>query len=57
MKTYKVYYQEVVKHMFYIAAESEHEAETELYKAADNGELDFSYGEVADSEITLIEEI
>ena len=54
-KTYRVTYVEELVHTFYVDADSLEEAEKEFNKLSANGELDFSYGEVVDSTITIEE--
>ena len=55
MKTYRVFYKEVIEHMFYVDAESEHDVVDEFNKLVDNGEIDFSNGEIVHSDIEYIE--
>lgn len=54
-KTYKVTYVEKLVHTFYIDADSLEEAEEEFEKLGYEGKLDFSDGEVYDSEFTIQE--
>lgn len=56
MKTFKVIYKERLAHEFYIDAESRTEAEREFYRKANNGEIDFSNGEVCDTHMNIVEE-
>lgn len=56
MKTYKVIYNEVITHSFQVEANSEEEAETEFKRMSDNGELDFSYGEITDTSFEIYED-
>ena len=55
-KIYKVTYIEELVHTFYVDADSLEEAEKEFNKLSCNGELDFSYGEVCDTTITIQED-
>ena len=57
MKTFKVVYQEVLVHEFYIEAETETEVNDKFVEMANKCELDFSDGEVESSEIIKIEEV
>lgn len=57
MKTFKVIYQEVLVHEFYIDAETESAVNDKFVAMANEGELDFSHGEIESSEITDIKEI
>ena len=56
MKTFKIEYREVVLHTFYVDAETEDDAVEKFGEMASNGELDFSDGWVAESDITDIKE-
>ena len=53
MKTYKVIYKEVLLHEFMVEASSREEAEQEFERLAYAGEIDFSDGEVVDTEIII----
>lgn len=55
MKTYKIIYNEVVSHVFYVDADSKDDAEEKFEAMADNGELDYSDGEVIDTETKIYE--
>ena len=55
MKTYKVTYKETLVHTFYIEADNIEDAEDTFDRFVDHGEVDFSDGELVDSEI-MIEE-
>lgn len=55
MKTYKIIYNEVISHVFYVDANNEDEAEKKFESMANNGELDYSDGEVADTETKIYE--
>lgn len=55
MKTYKIIYTESLFHVFYVDANSKEEAEEEFERLAENGELDFSGGDVYDRRIESIE--
>ena len=57
MKTYKIIYTESLVHAFYIKANSKEEAEEEFERLGNNGELDFSDGEVYDTNIESITEV
>lgn len=56
MKTYRVFYKETIEHVFYVDAESESDVVDKFNKLVDNGEIDFSYGEIVHSDIEYIEE-
>lgn len=56
MKTYKVTYKETLVHTFYIEADNIEDAEDAFDRFVDHGEVDFSDGELVDSEITIEEE-
>lgn len=53
MKTYKVIYREVLHHEFEVEANSREEAEKEFERLANAGEIDFSYGDVVDTETII----
>lgn len=55
MKTYKIIYNEVVSHVFYVDADGKGEAEGKFEEMASNGELDYSDGEVIDTETKIYE--
>ena len=55
MKTYEVIYNEVITHSFRVDANSEEEAEAEFKRMLDDGELDFSYGEITDTSFEIYE--
>ena len=56
MKTYKVTYKETLIHTFYVDANNEEEAE-EIFKAQSMaGELDFSDGEIDETEYIIEED-
>ena len=57
MNTYKIIYTESLYHEFYVDAESEDDAREKFELQSENGELDFSDGEVYDSGIEFIEEV
>ena len=57
MKTYKIIYTESLYHEFYVDAESKDEAREKFNHQSENGELDFSDGEVYDAGIESIEEV
>jgi hypothetical protein len=54
-KKYTIIYNETVTHWFDVEAESEEEALDEFNFQVDNGEIDFSRGEVTDSSINIVE--
>lgn len=54
--TFKVTYVEHLVHTFYVEADTEEEAEAKFNELANNGELDFSDGEVCDTETMYIKE-
>ncbi len=55
MNTYKITYTEKLVHTFYIEADSIEDAEDTFNNFVDHGEVDFSDGELVDSDI-MIEE-
>ena len=55
MKTYKIIYHEIVSHIFYVDADNKDEAEEKFEAMAYNGELDYSDGEVIDTETKIYE--
>lgn len=54
-KRYTIIYNETITHWFDVEAESEEEALDEFNFQVDNGEIDFSRGEVTDSSIEVVE--
>lgn len=54
MNTYKIIYTESLCHEFYVDAASENEAREKFTRQSENGELDFSNGEVYDSGVKNI---
>ena len=57
MSTYKIIYTESLYHEFYVDAESENDAREKFARQSENGELDFSNGEVYDSGVKNIFEV
>jgi hypothetical protein len=57
MKTFRVTYKEVIVHEFYVDAETESEVNDRFSEMADEGELDWSHGELDSGDIDYIEEI
>ena len=57
MGIYKIIYTEFLRHEFYVDAESENEAREKFARQSENGELDFSNGEVCDSWVKNIFEV
>lgn len=57
MKTFKVLYKEIIVHEFFIDAESAAEIDEKFVEMANDGELDFSHGEIESSDIIEIEEV
>ena len=55
MAIYDVYFTERFVHHFVYEAESKEKAEEEFWNDLDNGCIDFSRGEVFDSELTFSE--
>jgi hypothetical protein len=55
IKEYTVIYKEEVVHTFYVTANSEEEAEEEFDRLVEEGEIDFSRGEVCDTSINIFE--
>lgn len=53
MRTYKVTYTEKLVHEFYVDAENLDEASEKFYSQLNHGEVDFSYGCLADSDIKI----
>lgn len=54
-KKFTIIYNETVTHWFDVEAESEEEAEAEWQFQVNNGQIDFSDGEVTDSSIEVVE--
>ena len=54
-KKYTIIYNETVTHWFDVEAASEKEALDEFNFQVDNGEIDFSRGELTDSSINIVE--
>ena len=54
-KKFTIIYNETVTHWFDVEAESEEEALDEFNFQVDNGEIDFSDGEVTDSSLKVME--
>lgn len=54
-KKFTIIYNETITHWFDVEAESEEEAEKEFNRQVANGEIDFSYGEITDSSIEVVE--
>ena len=57
MSTYKIIYTESLCHEFYVDATSENEAREKFERQSENGDLDFSNGEVYDSGVKNIFEV
>ena len=55
-KLYKITYRETLVHTFWVEAEDSEKAQVDFLREADNGEYDFSHGEVVESYIESIEE-
>lgn len=53
-KTYKIIYTEIIVHHFYVDAENEDAALEEYNRMSIDGELDFSDGEIVDTD-TVVE--
>ena len=56
MKDYQIIYNEVLTHSFQVEADSEEEAKAKFQKMLENGELDFSYGEITDTSFEIYED-
>lgn len=56
MKTYKVTYKETLVHTFHIEADNFDDAEDTFNRFVDHGEIDFSDGELVDSNIKIEED-
>ena len=56
MKDYQIIYNEVLTHSFQVEADSEEEAEAKFQEMLENGELDFSYGEITDTSFEIYED-
>ena len=56
MKTYQIIYNEVITHSFEAEAKNEEKAEAKFQKMLENGELDFSYGEITDTSFEIYED-
>ena len=57
MKTYQVYYKEIIEYKFYVDAESEDKVEEELNKMIANGNINFDDGFVVHGDIEYIKEM
>ena len=55
MAIYKIYFTEHIVHTFEYEADSKEEANNEFWKDIEDGAIDFSYGEVYDSDYTISE--
>jgi hypothetical protein len=53
LKTYAIVYKVRLVHTFYVEANSEDEAEEEFDRLVENGEIDFSGGEVYDTSTSV----
>lgn len=53
-KTYKIIYTEIIVHHFYADAENEDTALEEFHRLDEEGKLDFSDGEIVDTD-TVVE--
>ena len=56
MANYKIIYKETLVHTFYVEANSEEEANKVFENQVSNGEIDFSDGEIDDTEIKIEKE-
>lgn len=56
MKPYKIRYTETLVHTFYVDADTQEEAIIKFQEEANNGDYDFSYGEVIDTETEVVTE-
>ena len=54
-KQYMIVYTETITHWFYVDAESKEDAEDEFNYQVNEGQIDFSDGEVTDSNIDILE--
>lgn len=52
-KTYKIIYTEIIVHHFYVDAENEDAALEEYNRMSIDGELDFSDGEIVDTDTAV----
>ena len=52
---YKINYKEVLYHAFYVEAATSEEAEAEFDRQVEAGDIDFSDGEVIDTDIKIEE--
>lgn len=57
MNIYKIIYTESLCHAFYVDAASEEDARKKFERQSENGELDFSDGEVYDSEMKIVAKV
>ena len=57
MKTYKVIYTESLVHAFYVDANNEEEAREKFDRLSMLGELDYSGGEVYETNVESIKEV
>lgn len=54
-KKYTIIYNETITHWFDVEAESEEAAMDEFNRQVENHEIDFSHGEVTDSDTEVVE--
>lgn len=52
---YRIDYKEVLHHTFYVDAATSEEAEAEFNRQVETGDIDFSDGEVVDTDIKIEE--
>ena len=55
MKEYKVIYKETLIHTFYVCADNEEEARSAFDERVNKGLVDFSDGEVTETEVSFSE--
>ena len=56
MRNYKIIYTEILQHEFHIKANSKEEAEAEFNRLNNVGAFDYSYGEVVDTKMEVVQE-
>lgn len=56
MRNYKIIYTETLRHEFHIEANSKEEAEAQFNRLNNIGAYDYSYGEIIDTSIEVVQE-
>ncbi len=56
MRNYKIIYTETLRHEFHLQANSKKEAEAEFNRLNNAGAFDYSYGEIVDTSIEVVQD-